>query len=60
MNYTVTFTQYWTYDVEAESDDEAENLAFEKFEADMHRSIACTAYDEINIEAEEEEIYGEA
>lgn len=36
MKYTVTFTQHWSYEVEAKTTEEAENIAYEKFSADMH------------------------
>ena len=55
MNYTVTFIQYHVYEVEADSDSEAEKKAYEKFRGDMCRPIAQTWYDEVEIDCDEEE-----
>ena len=55
MNYTVTFIQYHTYDVEAESDSEAENKAYREFASDMRHPVAQTWYDEVEIECDEED-----
>lgn len=53
--FNVTFTQYYSYEVEAENEDEAVNEAYGEFRADMCSPIADTHYDE----AEVEEIDGE-
>ena len=53
--YTVTFTQYYTYEVEAESEDIAENEAYEEFKSDMRCPVADTCYDEIEIRCNEED-----
>lgn len=45
--YRVCFTQYWYYTVTAEDEDEAIDLATEKFESEMYRPIARTDYDEV-------------
>lgn len=55
MNYTVTFVQYYTYEVEAENDQEAENKAYEEFRADMCCPIAHTHYDDVEVECDEED-----
>ena len=55
MNYTVTFVQYHTYNVEADSDSDAENKAYREFRNDMCSSIAHTHYDEIEIECDDED-----
>ena len=44
--YNVIFTQNWAYTVEAESEDEAETLAFKEFQSEMRRSVASTCYDD--------------
>lgn len=49
MIYEVTFTQYHTYEIEAESDDEAMELAESEFVSDMCRPIADTHYDDVEI-----------
>lgn len=55
MKYTVTFTQYWSYDVEAKTTEEAEGLAYDKFKADMYRPIAHTDYDEVEVDPDYDE-----
>ena len=50
MNYKVYFTQYYSYEVEAEDEDAAVDLAYEDFESDMRRPIARTYYDECEVE----------
>ena len=54
MNYTVTFTKYYSYDVDATSESEAEDKAYEQFRSDMCSRVASTWYDEVEIECEEE------
>lgn len=44
--YNVIFTQNWAYTVEAESEDEAESLAFKEFQSEMRRSAGSTCYDD--------------
>lgn len=53
MKYYVTFTQYFGYDVEADSEDEAIDAATELFESDMRTPIARTDYDEVEVDREE-------
>lgn len=48
--YNVTYVQYHSYTVEADSEDEAESIAYEEFTSDMRRSVASTYYDDIEIE----------
>ena len=58
-NYVVTFTQYYTYQVEADNEQEAEDIAYNNFKSEMRRPIANTSYDEVEIECldEDEEDY---
>ena len=51
--YQVTFTKYYTYYVEADSEGEAIEIAEEDFRADMRYPIADTTYDEVEIEENE-------
>ena len=53
--YKVWFTQYYSYEVEAEDEDTAIDLAYEDFETEMRRPIANTCYDEVEIEGIEED-----
>jgi hypothetical protein len=55
MRYRVTFTQYYEYEVEAETDDEAEEIAFEDFEAAMRSPIARLYYDDVEIDPLDDE-----
>lgn len=57
MTYTVTFTQYHTYDVEADNDYEAESKAYEEFRSDMCSPVGHTWYDDVEIECDEDEDY---
>lgn len=59
MNYTVTYVQYHTYNVEADSDSDAESKAYKKFRADMCSAIANTHYDEVEIECDDEDEEGD-
>ena len=54
MIYTVTFTKYYSYDIDATSESEAEDEAYQQFCSDMRRPVASTWYDEVDIECEEE------
>lgn len=51
--YNVIYTQYYAYTVEADSEGEAESLAYDMFEADMKYPVANTFYDNIEIECVE-------
>lgn len=55
MTYTVTFTQYRTYDVEACTTEEAEEKAYEHFLRDMCRPIAITTYDDVEVDPDYDE-----
>ena len=48
--YNVTFIQYHNYVVEAEDENEAENLAYKEFLSDMRSPTANTSYDEVEVE----------
>ena len=54
MNYTVTFTHHYCYDVEANNNDEAYNKAVVQFVSDMRQSIACTCFDEVSVECNDD------
>jgi hypothetical protein len=53
--YNVVYTQYYSYTVEADCEDEAESLAYDMFETDMRCPIANTFYDDIEIECVEDD-----
>jgi hypothetical protein len=55
MNYTVTFVQYHTYEVDAMDEDEAFHNAYDEFQSDMRSSIANTFYDYFEVECNEDE-----
>lgn len=48
--YTVTFIQYYDYEVEAHNEDAAFDEAYKEFRADMSRPIARTGYDDVAID----------
>lgn len=48
--YKVWFTKYFEYDVEADSEDEATDLAYDLFCAEQRMPIANTSYDEVEVE----------
>lgn len=48
--YRVSFIQYHTYDVEAETESEAEDKAFKEFQSDMRCSVASTQFDDMEVE----------
>ena len=56
MKFEVTFTQYYTYEVEAESEDEAVDIAHMEFVSDMRSPVANTAYDDVEVEEVEQDI----
>lgn len=47
--YTVTFTQYSSYEVEADNEDDAVAVAEDLFETEMRDPIANTFYDEVDV-----------
>lgn len=55
MKYYVNFIQYNEYEVEADSESEAEDKAYAEFHADMCRPVVRTWYDEVEIDCDEEE-----
>ena len=55
MKYEVTFTRYHSYDIEADNEDEAIELAEEEFESDMRSPIADCYYDEVDCLIVEDE-----
>ena len=55
MNYKVTFTQLYTYKVEADNEDEAFNKAHKEFVSEMCYPVANTLYDYLDIECEDED-----
>ena len=56
MKYRVSFIQWYDYYVEADSEEEAIDLAEPDFVSDMRCPIANTTYDDVNVyEVEENE-----
>ena len=53
--YNICFTQYWGYEVEAEDEKTAFDLALEDFHYDMFKPVAYPYYDEVEIEEIEED-----
>ena len=53
MKYKVTFVQYHEYTVEAEDENEAEDVAYKEFQSDMRRPVAQTWWDEIEVKEDE-------
>ena len=52
--YTVTFIKYYSYDIEANNEDEAIDIALEEnFYPEMRRPIADCTYDEVEVEPNE-------
>lgn len=50
QKYAVTFVQYHIYEVEANDENEAEDLAQEIFYSDMRQPIAACWHDDVMIE----------
>ena len=50
MEYKVTFSKYYTYLVDAECEDKAEEIAYDMFSSDMRYPVADTSYDEVDID----------
>lgn len=57
MKYNVCFTQWYWYTVEADSEEEAIDLAEPEFVSDMRCPIANTTYDEVEVYEVEENSY---
>ena len=55
MKYTVKFEQYHTYEVEADSKDEALDKAHDEFLSDMYYPAANTWYDAVDIDCDEDD-----
>ena len=53
--YNVTVTQYHTYEVEAENEDDAYTLGLSEFVNAMCYPVADTHYDEVDVEELDEE-----
>ena len=53
--FKVWFTQYYSYEVEAEDEDTAIDLALDDFHSEMRRPIARTYYDDCEVEELEED-----
>ena len=53
--FKVQFTQYYSYEVEAEDENTAIDLALDDFHSEMHRPIARTYYDDCEVEEMEED-----
>lgn len=47
--FEVSFIQYHSYNVEADTEEEAEDKAWKEFRSDMCGSVASTQYDDIEI-----------
>lgn len=54
MKYTVRFAQWYNYEIEADSEDEAVELTQEEFWHDMRSPIANLIWDEMIVEDENE------
>ena len=52
--FEVSFIQYHTYGVEADTEEEAEGKAWKEFQSDMRGSVASTQFDDIEIRELEE------
>ena len=52
--FEVSFIQYHTYNVEADTEEEAEDKAWKEFQSDMRSSVASTQFDDIEIREREE------
>lgn len=55
MKFRVVFIQEWDYEVEADDADEAEDVAYDKFNTTMREPIAHTSYDDVRISEYDEE-----
>lgn len=47
--YNVTFTQYFSYEVEADNEDDAVAVAEDLFDGEMRSPVANTLYDEVEV-----------
>ena len=55
MNYTISFAQWVSYEIEADNPDEAIEQAEKQFDRDMRSPIANTVWDEMIVENEDGE-----
>lgn len=55
MKYVVTFTKYYSYDIEAENCEEAKDKAYKEFASDMTKPSTNVVYDEVDIEEADED-----
>jgi hypothetical protein len=53
MKYEVVYSKYYTYYVDAESEEEAEAKAYGEFESEMRYPVADTSYDEVEVNEQE-------
>lgn len=53
--YSVTFTQYFSYTVDEESEEDALYAATREFESEMRRPVARTDYDDVEIALADED-----
>ena len=56
MRYKVTFIKEYEYIVDAVDDCDAQEIAYNEFCREMHEPIACTNYDDCNLECLDGEI----
>ena len=52
--FEVSFIQYHTYNVEADTEEEAENKAFKEFTSDMRNGVSSTFFDDMEVKELEE------
>lgn len=55
MNYTISFAQWVSYEIEADNINEAIEQAEKQFDKDMRSPIANTIWDEMIVENENHE-----
>ena len=55
MRYTAIFTQHYVYEIDADNEHQAFQLAHKEFYRDVYSSIANTVYDEVEIICEEDD-----
>lgn len=53
--YRVVFTEYYDFEVEAEDEDEAYEMGFERYETIKRCPIANLCYDGVEVECLDEE-----
>ena len=55
MRYRVTFSQYSVYEVEAANENDAIDIAYKDFNAEMSYPVARTIYDDVEAEELDDE-----